>query len=192
MSLFARARVVPGATKLFAKSSRRDVAIPIDKASDRVGSDELDQPESVQKVKRSHSGGRRGRSGSGALKGQNRSTISQLERAQRKPAPSSPKRRQNETKAETTGRQSIGKAPLNLRGPEATHSQREHTGLMDRGRGFEPICRARSVRKRAAPPLSVQRLEVPREPEREWRRVLMVRTPNTEVCICHSRCFKEI
>ena len=68
MSLFARARVVPGATKLFAKSSRRDVAIPIDKASDRVGSDELDQPESVQKVKRSHSGGRRGRSGSGALK----------------------------------------------------------------------------------------------------------------------------
>ena len=125
-------------------------------------------------------------------KGQNSSTISQLERAQQKPDPSSPKRRKNETEAETTGRQRIGKAPLNLRCPEATHSQREHTDLMDRGRGFEPICRARRVRKRAAPPLSVQRLEVPREPEREWRRVLMVRTPNTEVCICHSRCFKEI
>ena len=105
---------------------------------------------------------------------------------------------QKETKAETTGKQHIDTAPQNLRGPEATHSQREHTGPRidqgrgDRGRGSEPIYRARRVRERAAPPpLSVQRLEVPREPRREWRRVLRVRPPNTEVCICHSRCFSR-
>ena len=84
-------------------------------------------------------------SGSGALERPNRSTISQRERAQQKPDPSSPKGRQNEAKAETTGKQRIDTAPQNLRGPEDTHSQREHTGPRidqgrgDRGGGSEPM-----------------------------------------------------
>ena len=75
----ARAREVPGATKLFERNSRREVEIPMDEAGVRSGYNGLNRSESVHKVERGHNGGRRWRSGSGALGGQNSSTISRHE-----------------------------------------------------------------------------------------------------------------
>ena len=97
---------MPGAEKLFDRNSRREVASPIDEVGNRVESNGSDQLDSAHRVEQSHTEGGDGASGSGALKGQNSSTISHLERAQQKPDPSSPKGRKNETKSRDLTRQS--------------------------------------------------------------------------------------